>query len=124
MAGSPASHPGHPGSAPGGEPRSLSRPAHGCLPEITAVRFLSPWLEEALLRRILCRVISPCGSVLRLFCLSSLLLSVRCFAALVIEPRAADIAGVWLSSKILLFLQLSLQAWSTMPENLYTYMIF
>ena len=63
-------------------------------------------------------------SVLRLFCLSSLLLSVGCFAVLVIEAGAADIAGVWLSSKIVLFLQLSLQAWSTMTENLYTYMIF
>ena len=35
---------------------------------------------------------------------------------MVIEAGAADIAGVWLSSKIVLFLQLSLQAWSTMTE--------
>ena len=65
-----------------------------------------------------------CVSALHLFSLSSLLLSVGCFAVLVIEPRAADIAGVWLSSKILFFLQLSLQAWSPITESLYTYMIF
>lgn len=124
VAGSPAFPPGHPGSAPGREPRSLSRPAHCCLPEIMIVCFLSPWLEKTQFHRILWYIISPCVSVLHLFYLSSLLLSVGCFAVLVIEPRAADIAGVWLSSKILFFLQLSLQAWSPITESLYTYMIF
>ena len=57
------------------------------------------------------RIILPCVSVLHLFSLSSFLLNVGCFTVLVVETRAADIAGVWLSSKILVFLQISPQAW-------------
>lgn len=84
---------GTPCSAPGREPRSLSRPAHCCLPRSRRT-FSVTLVEKALTGRILCRVISP---PVCLCCVSSvchlLFLSVGCFTVLVIETRAAIYRG-------------------------------